>query len=73
MPCSVKYGETKEARMLRLFGNVLLSASILFAGIWVWYYLIEYQEYDEFTIATPLLILLIGFVLRFIFAGPERL
>ena len=59
--------------MLRLFGNGLLLASILFAGAWVWYYLIEYQEYDEFTIATPLLILLIGFVLRYIFAGPERL
>jgi hypothetical protein len=72
MPCSVKSG-AKEARMLRLFGNLLLLASILFAGAWVWYYLIEHQEYDEFTIATPLLILFIGFVLRFIFADPERL
>ena len=59
--------------MIRLFGNLLLLASILFAGAWVWYYLIKHQEYDEFTMATPLLILLIGFVLRYIFAGPERL
>ena len=60
MPCSVKSGETKEAGMLRLFGNVLLLASILFAGAWVWYYLIEYQEYNEFTIATPLLKLFVA-------------
>jgi hypothetical protein len=70
---SLRLRSLKMTRMIRLFGNLLLLASILFAGAWVWYYLIEYQEYDEFTIATPLLILLIGFVLRFIFAGPERL
>jgi hypothetical protein len=59
--------------MLRLFGNVLLLASILFAGAWVWYYLIEHQEYDQFTIVTPLLFLFIGLVLRYIFAGPKKL
>ena len=57
---SLRLRSLKMTRMIRLFGNLLLLASILFAGAWVWYYLIEYQEYNEFTIATPLLKLFVA-------------
>jgi uncharacterized membrane protein YphA (DoxX/SURF4 family) len=56
--------------LIRLFGNVMLLVCLIFAGIWVWHYWIEYQEFDLFTVGTPLIIVLVGAVLRYIFAGP---
>jgi TRAP-type C4-dicarboxylate transport system permease small subunit len=64
--------------MLRWLGNVLLCASILIAGGWIWHNYTgeispEYAERNAVHAIIPAgFILWIGFALRYIFARLER-
>jgi hypothetical protein len=60
--------------MLRRLGNVLLWASILIAGGWVWLNYVQGQAPEGMPIVYAIagIIVLVGIALRYILAGPEK-